>query len=170
MTDFMRMKYENPKLKQSEIANQLDYSGSTWQRFWNDIKMLSPYRIQPKNAKKRTKELSNTNFNNNPDRDHDSKRPQLTSNDFVKTDTNTESTNKRTSNTRNNNVLIAGCVQENIESNDKYLDETLHNNKIEMDLAMQIISSVKTVRINTVKDLKEFLNQSSATEAKKENN
>ena len=26
---FMRMKYENPKLKQSEIANQLGYSSST---------------------------------------------------------------------------------------------------------------------------------------------
>ena len=32
MADFMRMKYENPKLKQSEIANQLGYSTSTLQR------------------------------------------------------------------------------------------------------------------------------------------
>ena len=29
MADFMRVKYENPKLKPSEIANQLDYSSST---------------------------------------------------------------------------------------------------------------------------------------------
>ena len=32
MADFMRMKYENPKLKQSEIANHLGYSSSTLQR------------------------------------------------------------------------------------------------------------------------------------------
>ena len=29
MADFMRTKYENPKLKQSEIANQLGYPAST---------------------------------------------------------------------------------------------------------------------------------------------
>ena len=32
----MRMKYENPKLKQSEIANQLSYSSSTLQRYRNE--------------------------------------------------------------------------------------------------------------------------------------
>ena len=29
MHDFLRLKYENPKLKQSEIGNQLRYSSST---------------------------------------------------------------------------------------------------------------------------------------------
>ena len=43
--DFMRIKYENPKLKHSEIANQLGYSTSTLQRYRKDINMLSPYRI-----------------------------------------------------------------------------------------------------------------------------
>ena len=32
MADFMRIKYENPKLKQSEIANRLSYSSSTLER------------------------------------------------------------------------------------------------------------------------------------------
>ena len=32
MADFMRVKYENPKMKQSEIANQLGVSSSTIQR------------------------------------------------------------------------------------------------------------------------------------------
>ena len=41
MTDFMRVKYENPKMKQSEIANHLGYSTSTLQRYRNDINMLS---------------------------------------------------------------------------------------------------------------------------------
>ena len=42
MADFRRMKYENPKFKQSEIANQIIYSSSTLQRYRNDKNMLSP--------------------------------------------------------------------------------------------------------------------------------
>ena len=42
MADFMRLKYENPRMKQSEIANQIGLSTSTLQRYRNDIKMLSP--------------------------------------------------------------------------------------------------------------------------------
>ena len=55
MADFMRIKYENASMKQSEIANQLNLSNSTLQRYRNDINMLSPYRIQPNNTNKRTK-------------------------------------------------------------------------------------------------------------------
>ena len=62
MADFMRSKYENPRMKQSEIANQLGLSSSTIQRYRNDIKMLSPYRIQSKNIKKRTKKLKTLSF------------------------------------------------------------------------------------------------------------
>ena len=36
-----------------------------------------------------------------------------------------------------------------------------------MQLAMQIISNDKTVRLDTIQDLKEFKNQSLATQAKK---
>ena len=32
IADFMRVKYENPKMKQSEIANQLKKSSSTLRR------------------------------------------------------------------------------------------------------------------------------------------
>ena len=32
LADFIRIKYENPKMKQSEIANQLGLSSSTVQR------------------------------------------------------------------------------------------------------------------------------------------
>ena len=55
MNDFMNIKYLNPKLKQSEIASQLNLSTSTIQRQRNDINMLSPYRINPNNVKKRSK-------------------------------------------------------------------------------------------------------------------
>ena len=52
MADFMRLKYENPKIKQTEIANQLSLSSSTIQRYRNDVNMLSPYRIQSININK----------------------------------------------------------------------------------------------------------------------
>ena len=59
MNDFMTIKYLNPKLKQSEIASQLNMSTSTIQRQRNDINMLSPYRINPNNVKKRPKKAQN---------------------------------------------------------------------------------------------------------------
>ena len=57
MTDFMQIKNENPKLKQSEIANQFGYSSSTLQRYRNDLNMLAPYSINPNNTNSRTKRL-----------------------------------------------------------------------------------------------------------------
>ena len=58
-------------------------------------------------------------------------------------------------------------MRENIEINDQYLVEILDNNDILMDLAMQIISNDKTVRNETVQDLKDFNLQSLTTLAKK---
>ena len=120
--------------------------------------MLSPYRINPNNTNKRTKKNSNTNFHINSHPDSDVKRPHLTSNDFK---TNTKS------NKKNKHVLKAGFVQENIEINEHYLDKIFDNNNIQTDLAMQIISSDKTVRNDTIEDLKEFNTQSLTTQAKK---
>ena len=87
MVVFVRIKYEIPKLKQSQIANQLGYSSSTLQRHRNDINMASPYRIQPNNTNKGTKKASNTNFDNNSHPDSDVRRPRLTSKDFRTTQT-----------------------------------------------------------------------------------
>ena len=72
MNDFMNIRYLNPKLKQSEIASQFDMSPSTIQRYGNDINMLSPYRINPNNVKKRSKKAK-------IDDNGDLKRPQTTS-------------------------------------------------------------------------------------------
>ena len=72
MADFMRVKYENPRMKQCEIANQLDMSSSTLQRYRNDINMLSPYKINSKNGKKRRKKAKIDDIS-------DLKRPQMTS-------------------------------------------------------------------------------------------
>ena len=115
MNDFMYMKYQNPKLKQSELANNLNMSCSTIQRYRNDINMLSPYRISPNNTKKRTKKAKIDDIG-------DLKRPQLTSND-VKTTLNETVKNKK-------NKLKGGAIQENIEINEHYLDKILKNNNI----------------------------------------
>ena len=82
MADFMRINYQNPKMTQHEIANQLGYSSSTLQRYRNDVNMISPYRINPNNTNKRTKKAKNTNFDENTSPNNDQKRPQITSIDF----------------------------------------------------------------------------------------
>ena len=57
MNDSMHINYQNPKMKQFEIANHLKMSSSTLQRYRNEKNMLSPYRINPNNVKKRSKRL-----------------------------------------------------------------------------------------------------------------
>ena len=84
----MKVKYENPRLRQSEIANKLGISSSTLQRYRNDINMLSPYRISPNNVKKRSKKAKIDDIG-------DLKRPQMTSND-LKTTSNDKKTKSKT--------------------------------------------------------------------------
>ena len=115
MNDFMYMKYQNPKLKQSELANNLNMSSSTIQRYRNDINMQSPYQISPNNVKKRTKKAKIDDIG-------DLKRPQMTSND-VKMTSNESIKNKK-------NKLKGGTIQENIEINEHYLDKIVKNNNI----------------------------------------
>ena len=50
--DFMEEKYNNPKLTQKEICNQLGVTDRTIRRYRDDIKLDSPYRIN--NHKKKT--------------------------------------------------------------------------------------------------------------------
>ena len=102
MADFTSVKYENPKMKQSEIVNRLGMSSSTLQRYRNDIKMLSPYRINPNNNNKQTKKASNTNFDNNSNHELDVKRPRKTSNDPKMTSNET---------LKNKNNKLKGAVQ-----------------------------------------------------------
>ena len=93
MVDFMRVKYENPKMKQSEIATLIGLSSSTLQRYRNDINMLSLYENNPNNTNERTKKGKNTNTDNDSDTNHDERRPQMTSND-LKTTSNEPVKNK----------------------------------------------------------------------------
>ena len=94
MSDFMRLNYENSKLKKSAIANQLVYSSSILQRYKNDIKVLSQYRIHTNNTNRRRKKTSNTKFNNNSRCEHDLKRLQMTSNVLEMTSKNVNESGK----------------------------------------------------------------------------
>ena len=122
MADFLRNKNEYPKLKQFEIADRLGYSSSTLQSYRNDINMLSPYRIQSNKTNKRTKKTLNTNSDNNSHIEHDLKRPRLTSFELKRPQTTSDENVKSL---RSKNELKGGA---NVEINDQYLDEILHNN------------------------------------------
>ena len=65
--DFMELKYNNPRMTQKQICNQLGFSDSTIKRDRDDIKMDSPYR-RITNKRKKPNQLSNTiteNINKN---------------------------------------------------------------------------------------------------------
>ena len=115
MNDFMNIKYENPKMTQSEISCQLNMSPSTIKRYQNDINMLSPYRISPNNTKKRSKKAKIDDIS-------DLKRPQMTSID-------SETNSKESVKNKKNKLKGGGFVQENDENNEHYLDKILKNNK-----------------------------------------
>ena len=110
MADFMRLKYENPRMKQSQIANEIGLSTSTLQRYRNDINMLSPYRNSQNNVKKQPKKAKINDIN-------DLKKPQTTSND-LKTTSNETVKNKK-------NKLKGGSLQEDVEITEHYLDKNL---------------------------------------------
>ena len=112
LNDFMYIKYQNPKMQQSQIAHQLSLSSPTIQRYRNDIKMLSPYRNQPNNTNKRTKKVKNTDFNNNSDYEADVK---MTSNDLKRRQSTSKENSKKTK-TKNN--LQVGSIQEKFEINE----------------------------------------------------
>ena len=125
MADFMKVKYENPRIKQSEIANQIGLSTSTLQRYRNDINMLSPYRINPNNNHKRTKKVKNTDFDNDSHDETDVTRPKMTSNDLKRSQSTSNENSKKT---RAKNNLQGGSIQQNIEIDEHYLDKVLKNN------------------------------------------
>ena len=114
MTDFMNIKYQNPKMTQSEISSQINMSSSTI-KYIETISICFHHteltQITLKTAKK-----------GKIDDIGDLKRPQMTSND-VETTLNETVKNKK-------NKLKGGAMQENIEINEHYLDKILKNNNI----------------------------------------
>ena len=156
MVKFKEIKSNKTKLKQSEIANLLESSFSTIQRYRNKIHMLSLYRIpsSSKTNNTRKQNRANTNLDDVKVTSNDLKR---TSNDLKTTSNNDPVKPKK------NNLKGGG----NIEINEIFLDEIIHINFLQMDLAVEFISNDKTLRNAIMADLKEFNNQSLASQAKK---
>ena len=75
MAKFIEIKSINPKLKQSEIARELQVSSSTLQRYRIEMNMLSPNRIAPSNTNTREQKTSKHTEDN-------LKRTQMTSDDL----------------------------------------------------------------------------------------
>ena len=165
------MEINSSKLRvwQDYVAKVLGCSNSTLQQYRYDINMLSPNRIPPKSQKRRQK-ISNTNLDDHFYHKNDLKKPQSASNElkspqkigFTKPVSNADSTVNHATNKK---IRLKGVGI--IETNGEYLDETLPNNNAQVELVMQVMSKGKTVRNNTVKGLKDFDSQSSATQAKK---
>ena len=92
MAKIMEIKSNNPRLKQSEIANLLDLSSSTVQGYRREINMLSPYRIPPSSkTNQRKQKTPNTYLDDVKVTSNDLK---VTSND-LKTTSNEAGKNKK---------------------------------------------------------------------------
>ena len=78
MAKFMQNKSDNPKMRQSELAEHLGYPSSTLQRYRNDINMVSPYRIHPNIGNERSKKALNTNFDKTSSPKRDLRWPRYT--------------------------------------------------------------------------------------------
>ena len=90
----MQGKFENPRMKHSEITDQLGYSSSTLKRYINDINMLSPYRLYSNTTIKRSKNVSNTNIDNKSHREQGHKRAQINKNETKMTSNETTENNR----------------------------------------------------------------------------
>ena len=86
--------------------------------------MLSSYRINPNNTKKRTKKALNGNFDKNSHQESDVKRPQMTSNDLKRPQSISESHHEVKSVKSENKLRV--CANNGI--NDHYSDKIIHNN------------------------------------------
>ena len=62
--DFMEGKYNNPRLTQKEICNQLGFTDRTIRRYREDIKMDNPYRLNDNIKKKPKQSPSSTTTEN----------------------------------------------------------------------------------------------------------
>ena len=87
MAKFKETKSINPKLNQSDFAEELAISISTLQRYRKERNMFSPYRIPPSSSKTNTRKQKTSNHT-----EHDLK---ATSNDFRMTSNDLKMTSKK---------------------------------------------------------------------------
>ena len=122
--DFMEEKYNNPKLTQKQICNQLSVTDRTIRRFRNDIKMDSPYRI---NNHKKKKPKQTTVDNQNDDTKSDDKNKRI---------------NKRVKNTLNN--MKGGNISNtHTLTGQELIDQTFDSDKINQKDNTKLITIAK---------------------------
>ena len=106
--DFMEEKYNNPKLTQKQICNQLGFTDRTIRRYRDDIKMDSPYRIN--NHKKKTPK----------------QKPPTVTEDLSKNENKKPVTSKRSK----NNVMKGGNISDfHTISGEELIEQTFQKDK-----------------------------------------
>ena len=106
--DFMEEKYNNPKLTQKQICNQLGFTDRTIRRYRDDIKMDSPYRIN--NHKKKTAK----------------QKPSTVTEDHSKNENIKSTTSKRSK----NNVIKGGNISDiHTITGKELIEQTFQNDK-----------------------------------------
>ena len=106
--EFMEEKYNNPKLTQKQICNQLGFTDRTIRRYRDDIKMDSPYRIN--NHKKKTPK----------------QKPPTVTEDLSKNENKKPVTSQRST----NNVMKGGNISEiHTISGKELIEQTFQNDK-----------------------------------------
>ena len=127
--DFMEEKYNNPKLTQKEICNQLGCSDRVIRRYRNDIKMDSPYRNNINNKKKKPNQ-----------------KPIDIKNDDTKSEDKNKRINKRVKNTLNN--MKGGNISDTHTLTSKELiDYAFQNDKPNSSLENKQADNTKYITI-----------------------
>ena len=122
----MEEKYNNPRLTQKEICNQLGFTDRTIRRYRDDIKMDSPYRIN--NHKKKTPREKTSTVTEN-----------ISKNENTKSVTNKKS---------KNNVIKGGNVSDiHTISGKELTDQAFQNDKADSILENNEEDSTKLITI-----------------------
>ena len=114
LAKFMEIKSNNPRLNQSEIANMLELSSSTIQRYRKETNMLSPYRLTPSSKTNHTRKQKTPNMNI-----YDVK---ATSNDLKMKSNDLKTTSNLPFKNKKNKLRRVG-----FEINEKYSDEIFYD-------------------------------------------
>ena len=104
----MEEKYNNPKLTQKQICNQLGFTDRTLRRYRDDIKMDSPYRIN----------------------NHKKKTPKRKSSTVTEVHSKNENIKPTTSKRSKNNVINGGNISDiHTITGKKLIEQTFQNDK-----------------------------------------
>ena len=117
--DFMEEKYNNPKLTQKEICNQLGVTDRTIRRYRDDIKMDSPYRIN--NHKKKTPKQKPSPVTEDPSKNENIKSTNESSKNKI--------IEKRVKNRLKNEIKGSNISDIHTISGKELIEQTLQNDK-----------------------------------------